>query len=64
MLVTVITQHLYSNPVSPSEINPQIPRRLDPFILKMLAKAPEERPASISEVVDELILIQKAGEEV
>ncbi len=56
-LVTVITQHLYSDPVSPSNINLEIPRKVDPFILKMLAKTPEERPASISEVVDELILI-------
>src|SRR5438552_1320569 len=48
--VAIISQHLNTAPVAPSWHNAQVPRALEALILKMLAKAPEERPASAGAV--------------
>jgi class 3 adenylate cyclase len=44
--VTIISQHINTPPVAPSWHNPQVPRPLERVILRLLAKAPEDRPAS------------------
>src|ERR671937_456448 len=44
--VAVIAQHMNPPPVAPSRHNPAVPRSLDALILRLLAKAPGERPAS------------------
>src|SRR5437667_389651 len=48
--VAIISQHLNTAPVAPSWHNAQVPRALEALILEMLAKAPEERPASAGAV--------------
>ncbi|MFN3486851.1 MAG: serine/threonine-protein kinase, partial [Planctomycetota bacterium] len=42
----VMYQHVHRAPRPPSELNPQIPPRLEALILKLLAKKPEDRPAT------------------
>lgn len=52
--VAIISQHINTAPVAPSWSNSEIPRVLDELILKMLAKAPDERPQSASTVRETL----------
>jgi predicted ATPase/class 3 adenylate cyclase len=47
--VAIISQHLNSEPVAPSQIVDSIPPGLDRLILDLLAKRPEERPESAAE---------------
>jgi class 3 adenylate cyclase/tRNA A-37 threonylcarbamoyl transferase component Bud32 len=44
--VTIIGQHLNAEPVAPSRHRPEIPPPLDRLVVELLAKSPEERPAS------------------
>jgi eukaryotic-like serine/threonine-protein kinase len=46
----VIAQHLSTAPVGPSWHRAEVPRPLEQLILKMLAKSPDERPQSATEV--------------
>jgi tetratricopeptide (TPR) repeat protein len=48
--VAVISQHMRAPVVPPSTYNPKIPPRLEALILRLLAKRPEDRPASANEV--------------
>jgi eukaryotic-like serine/threonine-protein kinase len=48
--LTLISQHLHVTPVPPSTYNPDIPLGIETLILKLLAKQPDDRPASASEV--------------
>src|SRR5215211_6026140 len=52
--VAIISQHLNAAPVPPSRHVPEVPARLDRLVLRLLAKAPEERPGSGAAVRDEL----------
>lgn len=52
--LTVITQHLYTAPVPPSAINPKIPPPLESLILQLMSKRPEDRPSSVTEVLQML----------
>lgn len=52
--VGVISQHINTPPVAPSWHNPETPKPLEAVILRLLAKLPEERPASAQEVAREL----------
>lgn len=45
-VVAIISQHINTAPVSPSWHNPEVPRALEALIMRLLAKAPEERPES------------------
>jgi predicted ATPase/class 3 adenylate cyclase len=49
--VAVISQHLNTPPVAPSFHNPSLPPTLNDLILKLLAKNPQDRPASAEEVL-------------
>ena len=53
-LSTVLAQHLYAPAVPASTYNPLIPPALDLLILRLLAKQPEQRPTSASEVQETL----------
>ena len=44
--VAIISQHINTAPVAPSWHNPEVPRALEALIVRLLAKAPEERPES------------------
>ena len=44
--VSIISQHLHADPVPPSRHNPDVPEALDRAVVALLAKRPEDRPAS------------------
>jgi class 3 adenylate cyclase len=48
--VSVISQHIHTPPVAPSWHCPQVPKPLEALVLSLLAKDPDARPASASEV--------------
>jgi len=48
--VSIISQHMNTPPVAPSWHNPELPRALEALILRLLAKAPEDRPESAAAV--------------
>src|SRR5215831_17984943 len=48
--VAVISQHINTPPVAPSWHNPEVPRALEALILRLLAKAPEDRPETAAAV--------------
>jgi tetratricopeptide (TPR) repeat protein len=52
--LAVISQHVNTAPVAPSWHNPAVMPALDSLILRLLAKAPGERPESASMVLGEL----------
>jgi len=43
--VSIISQHLHSDPVAPSRINPEVPEPLDRAVLELMAKRRDQRPA-------------------
>jgi signal transduction histidine kinase/CheY-like chemotaxis protein/HPt (histidine-containing phosphotransfer) domain-containing protein len=45
----VLNAHLNTKPAAPSELRPEIPQALDAITLQLLAKAPQDRPASARE---------------
>jgi predicted ATPase/class 3 adenylate cyclase len=56
--VAIISQHINTPPVAPSWHNPEVPRALEALILRLLAKAPEERPESAAAVREALAAIR------
>jgi len=52
--VSVISQHLNTPPLPPSMLNPQVPQGVETLVLRLLAKSPDERPASADEVISTL----------
>ncbi len=48
--IAVISQHLHAPVAPPSTFNADIPPALDALIVRLLSKAPDERPASAAEV--------------
>jgi class 3 adenylate cyclase len=47
--VSIISQHLYADPVPPSRHTPDVPEALDRAVLALLAKRPEDRPGNATE---------------
>ena len=60
-VVGVISQHIHAPPVAPSWHNPEIPQGLERLILRLLEKAPEQRPQSAASVSEELEGIAGSG---
>ncbi|MDP9238482.1 MAG: AAA family ATPase, partial [Chloroflexota bacterium] len=52
--VGVISQHINTAPVAPSWHEPSVPMPLETLIQRLLAKSPDDRPASAQEVATEL----------
>jgi predicted ATPase len=52
--LAVISQHVHTAPVAPSWHNPEVSKPLETLILRLLAKAPGERPAAAHDVATEL----------
>jgi class 3 adenylate cyclase len=52
--VGVISQHINTAPVDPSWHNPECPKPLEALILRLLAKSPDERPATAQDVAQEI----------
>ena len=58
--MAIVSQHVHAEPSPPSEHNLAVPEGLERLILRLLAKAPEARPASADEVLAELEGIETA----
>jgi len=56
-VVAIISQHINTAAVAPSWHNPEVPRALEALILRLLAKAPEDRPESAAAVRQALTAI-------
>lgn len=52
--VAVITQHLHAPVVPPRAKNPDIPDAIDKLIVQLMAKEPDDRPASARQILKEL----------
>jgi len=59
--VSIIGQHLNNPPVNPSFYRPDVPRPLEALILRLLAKDPQKRPTSTSDVLSGLKSIGAGG---
>ncbi len=53
-VLTVIAQVLTHDPVPPRQLNPQVPEAVSKLVMQLLAKDPAQRPASASEVAENL----------
>jgi predicted ATPase/class 3 adenylate cyclase len=58
--VAIIGQHLNATPVAPSRFNDAVPPALDELVLQLLAKRPDDRPASAAELRRLLVEAQRA----
>jgi len=58
--VAIMAQHINTPPVAPSWHNADVPRALETLVLELLAKTPEERPASAAAVRERLATIATA----
>jgi eukaryotic-like serine/threonine-protein kinase len=61
--VTIISQHLNSEPVAPSRHRPDTSRALDELVRRLLAKSPEDRPESAAAARAELEAAASAADE-
>ncbi len=59
--VAVISQHINTAPVAPSYHAPSVPRGLETLITRLLAKAPDDRPADAASVGVELRRIRESA---
>jgi eukaryotic-like serine/threonine-protein kinase len=59
-LMGILTKHLYENPIPPHELPPpvNVPPALEAVILKCLAKKPEQRYQSMSELLGDLEAVE------
>jgi serine/threonine protein kinase len=48
-------------PAAPARLNPAVPAALSDLILRMLAKAPDDRPATARAVIEEITAIERAA---
>jgi serine/threonine protein kinase len=52
--IELVNKHLFASPPNPSEMNADITGQLEAFILRCIAKNPEERPQSMAQFRSEL----------
>jgi len=60
-VVAIISQHINIAPVAPSWHNPEVPRAFEGLIVRLLAKAPEERPESAAAVLEVMKAIMETA---
>ncbi|MBK8257319.1 MAG: serine/threonine protein kinase [Polyangiaceae bacterium] len=53
-VMDVLFKHIHAKPPRVSEVCPDLPVALDEPVLRMLEKAPEDRPSTLAEAVDSL----------
>lgn len=56
--IAIALKHLQENPVPPSSLNPRISQELENVILKAIAKSPERRYQTASELIQDLTRVQ------
>ncbi|MYW18632.1 protein kinase [Streptomyces sp. SID2955] len=56
----VLHRHLYEPPVPVRRIRPEVPEALETLVLRLLAKDPQDRPASAQEVYEDLAVLLPA----
>ncbi len=56
-IVSIVSQHINTAPVSPSWHRSDLPRALEALILRLLAKAPEDRPEDASTTLKALAAV-------
>lgn len=59
---SLMRMHLEFKPAAPKEINPEVPVWLNKLILKLLAKAEEDRPRDAREIIDYVEAQTSTGE--
>jgi tetratricopeptide (TPR) repeat protein len=59
-VIAVVSQHINTAPVAASWHRADLPRALDALIERLLAKAPQDRPASAAAVLDALAAVAAA----
>jgi serine/threonine protein kinase len=59
-ITAFLIMHLQEQPPKPSSIVPNVPRRLEELIMKLLAKKPDERPVDAHQVEKELAAMAPA----
>ena len=59
----IMTKHILDEPPPPSQFLPSIPKELENFILKCIAKKPEDRYQSMEEVIHEIDRLLVGGKE-
>jgi hypothetical protein len=52
--IELVNKHLFASPPPPSDLNPEISSQLEAFILRCIAKNPDERPQSMKQFRSEL----------
>ena len=57
----ILAKHLNEDPVPPREHVPEIPLEVEAVILEMMAKDPEQRPASLRDVLERLVAIPEGA---
>ncbi|MCJ1678953.1 serine/threonine-protein kinase [Streptomyces sp. APSN-46.1] len=58
----VLHRHLYEPPLPVRQLRPEVPHQLEALLLHLLAKDPQDRPASAQEVYESLVpLLPKQG---
>jgi hypothetical protein len=61
--MVVVSQQVHAEPEAPSAYNRAVPEALDRLVLRLLAKAPERRPVSATDVFADLERIEMAQPE-
>ena len=56
--MAILTSLALDDPTPPSQVNPAVSKDLSDYILKLLKKAPEKRPADAGAVSDALVVLQ------
>lgn len=49
--LSIITQHLFNQPIPPRAKAPHLPAAVDQLILRLMSKSPDDRPASAQDVL-------------
>ncbi|WP_409484708.1 protein kinase domain-containing protein [Arsenicicoccus dermatophilus] len=57
--LAILHQHLSATPPRPSDLRPGVPATVDDLVAQLLAKRPEERPASAGDVAGRIAAIRR-----
>ncbi|MEM1034868.1 MAG: serine/threonine-protein kinase [Myxococcota bacterium] len=58
-VVEILYEHMHGEPAPPSQVHGDVPASLDPPVMALLAKVPEDRPATVGDALAELTAAAK-----